>query len=151
MRMGGWVTQHFLQFEEAVLNPTSSVNANMPTSDKVVGFTPVQPWDPENCQFSQCFKVLVFTHLQEPQCHTHTFIHTHMSKNHWNRFFNTQIYRSIGEYGGVQHASTIDSPINACSMRGFRCCGGSTWDAWRMGTPTLDVRVPSAPDPGPLG
>ena len=45
--------------------------------------------------------------------HTHTFIHTHMSKNHWNRFFNTQIYRSIGEYGGVQHASTINSPINA--------------------------------------
>jgi hypothetical protein len=36
-----------------------------------------------------------------------------MSKNHWNRFFNTQIYRSIGEYGGVQHASTINSPINA--------------------------------------
>ena len=96
--------------------------------------------------------VCTFTGTPMSPTHTHTHIHTHMSKNHWNRFFDTQMYRKIVEYGGVQHASTINSPINACSTRGFRCCGGSTWDAWRMGTPTLDVRVPSAPwDPGPVG
>jgi hypothetical protein len=59
---------------------------------------------------SRCWCLHIYRNPNVTHTHIHTYTHV---KKSLEPFFNTQIYRSIGEYGGVQHASTINSPINA--------------------------------------